>query len=180
MNRSTPGHPVHHQLPILGEFFDAIVNGIILFHFSIFPSINRSSCRFLDIGVYSPALVKVLVHHSCPTLCNPMDCSPPGFSVCGISQARILEWVASSLSRGSSWFRDQTRVSCIGRWVLYCWATREAPGNRTGKCKCSQICKVLVTQSCPTLCDPMDCSPPRSSCPGKNTGVGCHFLLQKL
>ena len=102
MNRSTPGHPVHHQLPILGEFFDAIVNGIILFHFSIFPSINRSSCRFLDIGVYSPALVKVLVHHSCPTLCNPMDCSPPGSSVHGISQARILEWVAIFFSREES------------------------------------------------------------------------------
>ena len=38
--------------------------------------------------------VKVLVTQSCPTLCNPMNCSPPGFSVHGISQARILEWVA--------------------------------------------------------------------------------------
>ena len=40
--------------------------------------------------------VKVLVTQSCPTLCNPMDCSPPGSSVRGISQARILEWVAVS------------------------------------------------------------------------------------
>ena len=40
--------------------------------------------------------VKALVTQSCPTLCNPMDCSPPGSSVHGISQARILEWVASS------------------------------------------------------------------------------------
>ena len=37
--------------------------------------------------------------------------------------------------------------------------------------------KVLVAQSCPTLCDPMDCSPPDSSSPGKNTAVGCHSLL---
>ena len=50
---------------------------------------------------------------SCPTLCDPLDCSPPGSSVHGIFQARILEWVAISYSRGSSWPRDQTRVSCI-------------------------------------------------------------------
>ena len=46
--------------------------------------------------------VKVLVTQSCPTLCNPMDCSPPGFSVHGILQARILKWAAISFSRGSS------------------------------------------------------------------------------
>ena len=63
---------------------------------------------------------------SCPTLCNPMDCSPLGSSVHGILQARILEWVAISFSRGSSWSRDQTCISCIDRWVLYHWATREA------------------------------------------------------
>ena len=55
-----------------------------------------------------------------------MDCSPPDSSVHGISQARILEWVAISFSRGSSWPRDQTWVSCIGRQILYCQATREA------------------------------------------------------
>ena len=46
-------------------------------------------------------------------LCDPMDCSPPGPSVHGISQARILEWVPISFSRGSSWPRDQTHISCI-------------------------------------------------------------------
>ena len=46
--------------------------------------------------------VKVLVTQSCPTLCNPKNCSPPGSSVHGILQARILEWVAISFSRGSS------------------------------------------------------------------------------
>ena len=54
-----------------------------------------------------------LVTQSCPTLCNPLDCSPPGFPVHGISQARILEWVAISSSRGSFWPRDQTHVSYI-------------------------------------------------------------------
>ena len=60
------------------------------------------------------------------TLCDPMDCSPPGSSVHGISQARILEWVAISFSRGSSQSRDRTHISCIGRQILYHWATQES------------------------------------------------------
>ena len=52
-------------------------------------------------------------------LCDPMDCSLPGSSVHGISQARILEWVAISSSRGSTRPKDQTRISCIGRQILY-------------------------------------------------------------
>ena len=48
---------------------------------------------------------------SCPTLCDPMDCSPPGFSVQGILQARTLEWVSMSSSKGSSQPRDQIQVS---------------------------------------------------------------------
>ena len=55
-----------------------------------------------------------------------MDCIPPGSSVHGISQTRILEWGAVPFSRGSSQPRDQTHISCIGRWVLYHWATWEA------------------------------------------------------
>ena len=58
---------------------------------------------------------------SCPTLCDPMDCSPPGFSVHGILQPRILEWVAMPSSRGSSCpgIEPASVVSCIGRQVLY-------------------------------------------------------------
>ena len=74
-----------------------------------------------------------LVTNSCLTLCNPMNCSPPGSSVYGISQVRILEWVAISFSRGSSWPRDWTHMSCIGRWILYHWAMREAQ-------KCDKHC----------------------------------------
>ena len=58
---------------------------------------------------------------SCPTLYDTLDCSLPGSSVHGISQARILEWVATSFPRGSSQLRDWTRVSgvsCIGRRIL--------------------------------------------------------------
>ena len=60
-----------------------------------------------------------------------MDCSSPSSSVYGIFQARILEWVAISASRGSSWPRDQTRVFCIGRRILYHWATKKAQNNYT-------------------------------------------------
>ena len=53
------------------------------------------------------------VAQSCLTLCDPMDFSPPGSSNHGILQARVLEWVAISFSRGSSWLRDQTQVSTL-------------------------------------------------------------------
>ena len=79
-----------------------------------------------------------LPHHSqcakslqlCPTLCDLMDCSPPGSSVHGILQARILEWVVISFSRGSSWPRDRICIPCIsctGRQIFYHCATWEAP-----------------------------------------------------
>ena len=67
-----------------------------------------------------------LVTKSCPTLCNPMNYSPPGSLVHGIFQARILEWVAISFSRGSSWPRDQTLVFCTAHRFFTDWATREA------------------------------------------------------
>ena len=74
----------------------------------------------------------VLVTQLCPTLCNPMDYSLPGSSVHGISPARVLKWVVISFSRGSSWSRDWTWVSCIGRGILYHWTTREAPNYPFG------------------------------------------------
>ena len=63
---------------------------------------------------------------SCLTLCDPMDCSPPGSSIHGILQARILEWVAMPFSRGSSWPRDQTQVFCITGGFFTIWVIREA------------------------------------------------------
>ena len=132
---------------------------------------------------------------SCVQLYDPMDYSPPGSSVHGILQARILEWAAFPSSRGSSWPRDRTRVSSIGRQVLYHWAIckmwdvsswgKLAPaqpwemmgshefdfrfGNTFSKASLLSeeghcVCIYSVTLSCPTLCDPMDCSP-RFLCP---------------
>ena len=83
----------------------------------------QNSC----VGALTPN-VRVLSCHccvaaqSCPTLCDPMNCSPPGSSVHGILQARTLEGVAMPSSRGPSRPRDRTQascVSCFGRQVLY-------------------------------------------------------------
>ena len=76
-----------------------------------FKSINSSVFSFL----YSPTLTSIHseLTQSCPTLCDPMDCSLPGSSVHGIFQAIVLEWIAISFSRGSSRPRDLTRVSRI-------------------------------------------------------------------
>ena len=70
--------------------------------------------------------VKLLLAQSCLTLWDPMNCSSPGSSVHGISQARILEWIAIPFSRRSYQPRDQSRVSCIAGRFFTIWATREA------------------------------------------------------
>ena len=88
-------------------------------HLGYCKILSRVSCAiqyFLSI---------LLATQSCLTFCDPMDYSPPGFSVHGILQARILQWVAIPFSKGSSWPRDQTQVSGIaGRFFTIC-ATRD-------------------------------------------------------
>ena len=79
---------------------------------------------YVNTMVYLPCCC--LAAKPCPTLCDPMDCSPPVSSVHGMSQARILEWVATSFFKVSSRPRDRTHICCTGRWILYYWATREA------------------------------------------------------
>ena len=79
--------------------------------------VAKPSSIFSTEVVVQPESVNCLqseVAQSCPTPCDPMNCSPPGSSVHGILQARILEWLAISCSRGSSRPRDRTRVSRIG------------------------------------------------------------------
>ena len=82
--------------------------------------INRMLCRQCDVAW--------VCAQSCPTLCDPMDCSPPGFSVNGILPARILEWVTIFSSRGSSQSRDWTHVSRISCTVGG-FFTAEPPGK---------------------------------------------------
>ena len=80
------------------------------------------SCQWVTFSFF------IFMHahaQSCPTLCDPTDCSPPGSSVHGTLQARILEWVATSYSRGSPQPRTRTHVSCsVGRFF-----TTVPPGN---------------------------------------------------
>ena len=80
-------------------------------------------CLFWDLSYLK---VKMLVTQLCLTLCDTMDCSPPGSSVHGIFQARILEWVAIPFSRGSSWPMDQTWISRIAGRFFTIWNIREA------------------------------------------------------
>ena len=89
--------------------------------------------RYLPIfiPIFNPlswacAYAKLL--QSCLTLCDAMDCSSPGSTVHGISQARILEWVAIPFSRGSSLHRDRTPVSC-GSYIADRLFTAEPPGK---------------------------------------------------
>ena len=93
-----------------------------------FIRINANEKR-LKQGRVTESIALCPITQSCPTLCDPMNCSLPGSSVLGIFQTRILQWVAISFSRGSSGARDWTCVSCIsriGRQILYHWA-RERP-----------------------------------------------------
>ena len=112
----------------------------------------------------SALCVKVLVSQSCPTICNPMDCSLPGSSVPGILKAGILEWIAIPFPRGSSRPRVQTWVSCIiGRFFTIC-ATREAHcGELYNYFMKSQFNNIeikflLVIHSCLNFCNPKDFS----------------------
>ena len=146
---------------------------------------------------------------SCLTLCDPIDGSPSGSPVPGILQARTLEWVAISFSNAWKWkvkVKSLSRVQLLGTpWTAAYqappsmrfprqeywsgvplpspWYTLENDKNSVPLL--SLRCWCLVTKSCLTLCDPMDCSPPGSSVHGISqartlTGVGCHFLLQGI
>ena len=95
------------------------------------PSLNPFSLqRSLVTGLFWEQ--KILVTDLYPTLCYPMDCSPPGSPVCGILQARRLERVAIPFSRGSFWPRDWTLVSCITSRLFTIWATGDLYLNSLG------------------------------------------------
>ena len=113
---------------------------------------------------------------SCLTLCNAMDHSLPGSSVHGILQKRILEWAVMPSSRDLTDPGIET-VSLTSPALAGGFFTTSATWEAY-----TVLC--LVAQSCPTLCNPMDCSPSGSSVhgdsPGKNIGVDCHALLQGI
>ena len=91
---------------------------------SLFPIFTPATIT--EVFIY---LFLFVIWSLCPTVCNPMDFSPPGSSVHGIFQAKILEWVAIPFSRGPSQAKDWTHVSCvscIAGGFLTCWAIGEA------------------------------------------------------
>ena len=90
----------------------------------IFMKVAHCFSEVLGTCSYGSCCCCYLVARSCLTLCDPMDSSPPGSSVHGISQTRILRWVAIFFFRGSSQPRDQTWVSCI------CRGTHSLPLNQ--------------------------------------------------
>ena len=91
----------------------------VILNFFIFWTINPYLLfSSFDLSVH---LLSCSVTQSCPTLCNPMDCSLPGSSVHGIFQARMLEWIAIPFSRGSSQPRDWTQISYIAGRFFIIW-----------------------------------------------------------
>ena len=116
-----------------------------------------------------------LVAQLCLTLCNPMDCSPPGSSVHGILQARILEWVAMSLDLPDPGIKPQSPA-------LQAVSLPSEPSGKplyvcTCCCCCCQVASVVSDSVRPHRRQPTRLPRPWDS-PAKNTGVGCHFLLQ--
>ena len=104
----------------------------------------------ITLCYYTSSPCFCLVAKSCPTFCDPMDCNPPGSSVHGIFQARILEWVAISYCRESSPHRGQT---CISKPHILHWQANYLPLSHQGSL-ISSLQFSVVTQSCPNLCDP--------------------------
>ena len=96
---------------------------ILLFH-NCYLKKNLVTCFFsrIYILVLHNSVVESVAQFY-PTLCDPMDCIGPGSSVHGILQERILESVAIPFSRGSSWPRDRTQVSCVAGRFFTIWAT---------------------------------------------------------
>ena len=82
-----------------------------------------------ELPTFPHSWMCMFMTQSCPTLRESMDYSPPGFSVHGILQARILEWVVMPFSRGSSGPRDWIQVSRIAGRFFIAWATPEAPAS---------------------------------------------------
>ena len=94
-----------------------ILKGFVSFFFFLLVSGIRDGLEW-SRELWSKGMKEREVAQSCPTLCDPMDCSLPGSSLHGILQARVLEWVAISFSRGSSRPKDRTRVSHIPGGII--------------------------------------------------------------
>ena len=113
----------NHVLNVCPLLDDHSLQGLLLIFLVLLrkPRLRDNKCLLLDMCACS-------VSHSCPTLCDPMDYSPPGSSVHGILQVRVLGWSAMPSSRGSAWPRDPAQSpvfpTLIGMFLTH-WATWE-------------------------------------------------------
>ena len=124
MDCSTSGFPVLHYLLEFVQIHVHLV-GNPLRDFFILRIEKARILSILSESISKPVLVVCVFTKSSLTLCDPMDCSLPWSPVHGILQAGILEWVAISSSRGSSWPKDQTGVFCLAGG----FSTTEPPGK---------------------------------------------------
>ena len=117
-----------HCILILIYFTKLNLYLLIIFHYRTLPHFSSLTPNHNFVLLISGSIFVLSYIHICScyfvaksylTLCNLMDCSSSDSSVHGISQARILEWVVISFSRGSSQLRDQTQISCLaGRFFI--------------------------------------------------------------
>ena len=114
------------KILIVSINIQGIVLGTLCMLIFTFLAPPQKKPKISKLKLLSRLCVPVNACSAMPDSLSPMDCSPPDSSVHGILQARILEWVAIPFSSRSSWPRDWTCISCIGRQVLYHWASWEA------------------------------------------------------
>ena len=182
------GHGLRHP----GTYRNLFVMPTTDWNHTIPPLLIQSICPHV-------CCVVCLVTQPCLTLCDPMDCSLSGSSALGNSPGKNTGVGCHAFLQGSSQPRDGTQVSQITDRFFTIWARLLNKGvaffgslsilvsfwQLVSWSSCfswDALWKVLVTQSCPTLCDPRDCSLSGSSVhgdsPGKNTRVSCHAFLQ--
>ena len=119
-----PGKPVLSLRCFLFLFFWCYA--VSLWYLCVGRMLKSSYWEFIELPGFENFVcvyMCVLVAQLCLILCHPINCSPPDFSVHGILQARILEWIAILLSRGTSQPRDWTLVSCFTGRFFTVWAT---------------------------------------------------------
>ena len=136
---------------------------------------NTFTCVDILVVILASAAAAAKSLQSCPTLCDPIDGSPPGSSVPGILQARILEWVAISFSSAWKWKVKVKSFSHARLFVTPWTAAYQAPPSMGisrqeywsgGPLPSAMLCYAKLLQSCPTLCNPIDGSPRGSSIHG--------------
>ena len=132
-----PGHWYTFGSPLVDTAVHPRLRAMVLPARYFSGCLKHPKCVYLSLEahlrgrqwIWWPFCLLLLVAQSCPTLCDLRDCSPPGSSVHGILQARILEWVAIPFCRGSSWPTDWTSVSSIVGRFFTVRDTRKAPLN---------------------------------------------------